>query len=368
MSPVLHLIANGEIAVDKRLLETLAQSSAHARGWDVVVDWRSTAHFGSVAGGTPADALVLMPGEEFDLADVMGKASLPGAPAVRFDLAARPLDPSPMLLHHLRSLALDGLPWAIAAAITGSAHPAIRSDYGRDPDQYGEWRLPTSGAHPVAIAVLVHGGYYRSKWQASLMDDLAIDLADRGWASWNLEYRRPDRDGWSATVDDLRSGVAALARFPQALGVPLVLFGHSAGGQLVLQLAERLQRHPMLPSVALSVSLAGVVDLIAAHDRSLSDGAVNNALGGSPAEVPDRYREASPSLYTTRSAPWLLVQGSDDSADLVEMNRRLAASDAVGRPELIEAPGHHFSVIDPAAAIWALTLDRVTELLAPDHP
>jgi acetyl esterase/lipase len=363
MSPVLHLIANAEIAVDKGLLETLAETSARARGWEIRVDWRSPDQFDVGTDGQAPDALLLMPGEEHEVTELMRSAPPAHLPVVRFDLSDRSLDRSPILLHHLRTLGFAGLPWAIVAVTAASMHPAVRVDYGADPDQYGEWRQPTSGERPGAIGVLVHGGYYRSKWQASLMDDVAIDLARRGWASWNLEYRRPDRHGWVATMDDLHAGVAALYSFPHTRGVPLVLFGHSAGGQLVLQLAEQLRSDPDLPSVALAVSLAGVVDLVAAYDRDLSNGAVNNALGGSPTELPDRYVEASPSLFTDRSTPWLLVQGADDEVDLVEMNRRLAASDSVGRPELVEAPGNHFSVIDPSAAIWGMAVDRVTELL-----
>lgn len=363
MSPLLHLIANAEIAVDEGVLESLAETSARARGWKIRVDWRSPDQFDRGSDGPAPDALLLMPGEEHDVTKLMRSEPPAHLPVVRFDLSDRSRDTTPILLHHLRALGLAGLPWAIAAVTAAAMHPGVRVDYGGDPDQYGEWRQPTSGERPVAVGLLVHGGYYRSKWQASLMDDVAIDLAHRGWASWNLEYRRPDRHGWAATMDDLHAGVAALDSFPQTLGAPLVLFGHSAGGQLVLQLAEQLRRDTHLPSVALAVSLAGVVDLVAAYDRGLSNGAVHNALGGSPTELPDRYGEASPTLFTDRSAPWLLVQGADDEVDLVEMNRRLAASDSVGWPELVEAPGNHFSVIDPSAAIWGMAVDRVTELL-----
>jgi acetyl esterase/lipase len=243
------------------------------------------------------------------------------------------------------------------------ASPAERIEYGSDPDQYGEWRLPDSGETPLTVGVLVHGGYYRSKYRADLMDALALDLARRGWASWNLEYRRPDRHGWAATVDDLRAGIAALERVPHALDAPLVLFGHSAGGQLVLQVAEWMPANLPAVPVALAVSLAGVVDLVAAYELDLSNGAVRGALGGTPQEVADRYRDASPASFTGRRVPWLLVQGREDDPALIDMNRRLAVADAVDRPELIDAPGDHFSVIDPSSPIWNTTMDRVGRIL-----
>jgi hypothetical protein len=36
-----------------------------------------------------------------------------------------------------------------------------------------------------------------------------------------------------------------------------------------------------------------------------------------------------------------------DSQDMIDMNRRLAASKQLGASPLIEIPGDHFSVIDP---------------------
>ena len=250
---------------------------------------------------------------------------------------------------------LDTIAFPIRAFLTAIDHPAERVAYGRDAEQWIEWRRPAGP--PRALAVLVHGGFYRSRWRADLMDALGADLAARGWVSANLEYRRPDRQGWDATVDDVFAGV--LAAQAAAPGLPVVLFGHSAGGQLVLQAVETLG-----PTVVdLAVSLTGVVDLVAAHDRALGEHAIGLALGGSPVEQPMRYAAADPSAWTERRGAWLLVEGDQDSTDLREMNRRLSRREDLGRPELIEGPGDHFSVIDPATPIWAATIDRVEVLL-----
>ena len=51
---------------------------------------------------------------------------------------------------------------------------------------------------------------------------------------------------------------------------------------------------------ALTVSLAGCLDLESIHDRHLSEGAVALALGGSPAQLPRTY---APSSSTATSSP-----------------------------------------------------------------
>jgi acetyl esterase/lipase len=352
----LRVIASASLPLDVTAFETIIDDAVESHGWTYTLE-RPLDVLGALESAS--GPTLVLPGEDLEIA----AESLP-SPLVRYDLGARDLDANPALLHHLRGIGLDGLPWAVAAVISAARHPAERIAYGDHREQWGEWREPLDGRAPRAVAILLHGGYYRSRWQAGLMDELAIDLAERGWAAWNVEYRRPDRHGWEATQDDLHAAVAALADIPAAVGLPIVIFGHSAGGQLSLQLGEWMHSASGIPTPALAVSLAGVVDLERAQQRHLGEGAVAMALGGTREQVPDRYLSASPALFTEHAVEWLLVQGSEDSMDLVEMNRRLAASVALGTPELIEEPGHHFSVIDPRTPIWASAMERVESHLA----
>src|SRR6185437_14369020 len=66
--------------------------------------------------------------------------------------------------------------------------PALHR-YGRDPSQVADLYLP-DGDGPWPVAVVIHGGYWRECYDRSLMDAVCADLAGRGWAAWNLEYRR----------------------------------------------------------------------------------------------------------------------------------------------------------------------------------
>ncbi|MEE3920513.1 alpha/beta hydrolase [Micromonospora sp. BRA006-A] len=214
---------------------------------------------------------------------------------------------------HLAGRGLWGLAWAIRHAVHRLRAPATRIAYGPDPDQWGDLRLPSSpAAGPAPVAVLLHGGFWRSIWGADLMDALAADLARRGYASWNLEYRRPDRHGWDATTQDVEAGLRALREPARDRLVDLdriVVLGHSAGGQLALRAAADLAARPGGPRVALAVSLAGVLDLTEGERRYLGDGAVAAALGGSPVTAPRRYAESDPMLRLPTGCPHCSCRG-----------------------------------------------------------
>jgi acetyl esterase/lipase len=256
---------------------------------------------------------------------------------------------------HLFGRGIGGLTWAIRHAVHRLRHPARRISYGPHADQWAELRLPPDhDARPLPVAVLLHGGYWRSIWGADLMDALSVDLAGRGYAAWNLEYRRPDRHGWDATTADVAAGFAALAtaarEHPLDLGRTAVI-GHSAGGQLALRLAADVA------GIAQAVSLAGVLDLGEGALRRISSGAVPAALGGAPEEIPEVYAAADPLTRLPLGVAQLIVQGLDDDLDLVDFNRRYAARGQRAGDELVhvEQRGDHFAVIDPASDIWRAT-------------
>ena len=176
--------------------------------------------------------------------------------------------------------------------------------YGPGADRFGElWRPAGDGPWPVVA--LLHGGFWRAQRTLELMRPLAADLAGRGFAAWNLEYRRVGQPGggWPGTCEDVAAGLDHLARLAgrEPLDLDrLVVAGHSAGGHLALWSASR----PGLPAGApgagplvaprLVVSLAGVCDLHAGAAGGIGEGAVAEFLGASPDQAPERYRLASP--------------------------------------------------------------------------
>ena len=228
--------------------------------------------------------------------------------------------------------------------------------YGPDPSQIADLHTPASGSG-WPVAVVIHGGFWRARYDRTLMEPLCADLAGRGWAAWNLEYRRigpGGSGGWPQTFDDVGVGIDQLARLNVPIDVGrVVAIGHSAGGHLALWAASRGQTQVALYAV---VGQAAVTDLAQAARLHLSDGAAQELLGGAPADVPERYAAASPVQRLPLGVPTLLVHGAADDTVPVSFSLEfhaaaVAAGDACDL-EVAERDGH-FEHIDPASAAWA---------------
>ncbi|HEY4460632.1 MAG TPA: alpha/beta fold hydrolase [Pseudonocardiaceae bacterium] len=214
--------------------------------------------------------------------------------------------------------------------------------YGPEPDQYRERYLPAQPKHPGTV-LIIHGGFWLPDYDASLGRPLAQDLAERGFTAVNLEYRR---SGWQEMSADVLAGVASLTG-------DVVAVGHSAGGQLAVYAAQ----HGRLAGV---VAQAGVLDLATAAQDRIGGRAVSKLLGGTPEEVPERYREADPIGLPPR-VPVVCVHSRTDQ--LVPFAQSEAYAARTGA-RLIEVPGDHFAHLDTSSPAWAAVLDVLPELLS----
>jgi acetyl esterase/lipase len=241
----------------------------------------------------------------------------------------------------------------------------VRLQYGSDPNQFGDLRLPkTKGPHPVAM--MVHGGFWRAKYDLVHAGHLCAALTKSGVATWNLEYRRVGNSGggWPGTFEDVSSGFAFLRQVSKQHHLNenrVMVLGHSAGGELALCLAAH-QR-----SLRGALSLAGVVDLRRAWELHLSNDAVVEFLGGTPERVPEHYHEASPAEAAITGVPQRLIHGAKDDIVPVEMSRsyREVKKKRGEDVQLIEiADAGHFELIDPQSKAWGAVQETVLKLLA----
>ena len=118
-------------------------------------------------------------------------------------------------------------------------------------------------------------------------------------------------------VKTVLPGVSELVRLgiadPEKVGV----MGHSNGGYGTLALIVQSKRFRA------AVEVDGMGDLLGLYGEMRQDGSAygtsvehgQNALGGSPWEVRERFVENSPLFYLDRTdTPLLIVQGADDTA------------------------------------------------------
>lgn len=231
--------------------------------------------------------------------------------------------------------------------------------YGSSEDQVGDLYLPGNKNRPVIC--LFHGGFWKMPYGRDQLDPVARDLVNRGYAVWNLEYRRIGNPtaGWPGTFDDAIHGIEYLSNIADD-GIALdlnnvAIVGHSAGGHLALWAGATFQnkRQPRdrnCITIKAVVGEAPVADLKRAHELGTGNGTIAKLLGATPTERPDLYMQASPINLLPLRIRQLIIHGNSDDAVPVEISRTYAkqaesAGDAVTLLEL--AAGDHMDFVDP---------------------
>ena len=242
------------------------------------------------------------------------------------------------------------------------AQGPTRVAYGEDPSQFAELTLP--GGEPKGVVVVIHGGFWKAMYDLEYGRPLAADLARRGWAAWNLEYRRVGNGGGvPETLDDVSAGIDALA--DQDLDLTHVLaLGHSAGGHLATWAGSRAasQRWPAKVPLTGIVSQAGVVDLVSAYDAGLGSGAVEAFLGHRPGSADG---DVDPIQEVPLDVPVWCVHGrGDDVVPISQSEAYVAAAREAGAEAHLDAvDGDHFSIIDTGGVAWSRTVEILDGLL-----
>lgn len=233
---------------------------------------------------------------------------------------------------------------------SGLVAPVLQLAYGPHNQQTVECWDPAGDGPPQGVAVLVHGGYWRAAFDASLMAPLAQDLTQSGWAVANVEYRRHGNGGgWPTTGDDVRAAVAAVAAtsWREQCKGPVIGVGHSVGGQLALLAVD------LLDAV---VALAPVTDVARTYRERLGEDAAAEFFGVSPEEDPAVYESASPLSRLPLSAPTLIVHGATDQRVPVSHSMDFVArARAAGSQIDFESPHEldHLAAIDPSTPSWS---------------
>jgi acetyl esterase/lipase len=221
--------------------------------------------------------------------------------------------------------------------------------------------VPRDGKGPYPLVVLLHGGYWRAFYGKVVMKALAADLVRRGFATWNVEYRRIGRrqgGGYPMTFDDVANGIDYVASIDDSrldLG-DVTFIGHSAGGHLALWAASRNGERRVVPNRV--IAQAPITNLVTVGEPAYA------LMGCEPRDDPDRWAECDPMQLLPIGAPLLLVHGEDDATIAVQRTRAYAeAARAAGDDvTLVEPkPGGHRSHVDPRSTAWRAAMEWLTE-------
>jgi 3-dehydroquinate dehydratase-2 len=223
--------------------------------------------------------------------------------------------------------------------------PPSTHRYGPDADNVLDIRTP-DGDGPFKVAVLVHGGFWRSIYGRDLMDPMAIDLLEHGWATVNIEYRR-GAGSYPAACEDVDRALdwvksnALQHRFDPGT---IVAIGHSAGGYLVVNAAH------VRDDLAGVVGLSAVTDLVASSEERPQDDPVAAFIGGPRATHGALWSEAE--ITGHPASPISLIHGALD----VDVNPSQSESYVQLRgghtPLSMLGDTGHMELIDPSHAAW----------------
>ncbi len=235
-----------------------------------------------------------------------------------------------------------------------AAPPDAVVAWGSAPDQVADVRHGGARAAQRPLLAIVHGGFWRPRYDRAHTAPMAAALAASGWTVASLEYRRIPGDP-DATVADVRSALSALPALIEGHDGDVVAIGHSAGGHLVLLAASR----PPTPNLRGVLALAPVADLRLAQELSLGDGAVSAFLGTDSAARADLdpLHSPTPPIATT------ILQGADDTT----VPATIAQSYAGAHPQVglrVLRDCGHYAVIDPLSAAWAAVVEEIEALAA----
>ncbi len=253
--------------------------------------------------------------------------------------------------------------------------------YGSHPSQFVRMHLPAGNHLPVVV--IVHGGFWRTKYGIELAEPLAADLTKFGVAAAAIEYRRVgDGGGWPTTMADVARAVDHLATAGQYVAGGRLLLdrvaavGHSAGGQLAAWLTHRkalrsgtagsISSASQFVPILGAVSQAGVLDLVGASDERLGNGAVDDLMQGAARSVPQRYHHSSPLAHVGDGARVVCVHGdADDVVPLSQSQRYVDAAVRAGDPvRLAVLPGAgHMELVDVDHEGWSVSRDALLQMV-----
>ncbi|MBD2088808.1 alpha/beta hydrolase [Microcoleus sp. FACHB-1515] len=182
------------------------------------------------------------------------------------------------------------------------------------------------GIYPAIVAI------YGGAWRAGSPSDNADFnryMAAKGYVVWAIDYRHAPQFRFPIQLEDVKTALQFIRDHAAEYETDvdrIGLIGRSAGAHLAM-LAGYQANDAVIRSV---VNYYGPVDLAQGYADPPSPDPIDTRavleafLGGTPAELPEQYRQASPIEFVNRSTPpTLLIYGSRDHIVQAKFGRSL---------------------------------------------
>ena len=225
--------------------------------------------------------------------------------------------------------------------------------YGETPRQFFDLFLAERG--PEKLAVFIHGGYWRSL-EPRMFSHMARGMLAHGISVAVAGYDLCPQVQVAGIVDEIRRACAYLwRRFERRL----LVYGHSAGGHLAACMLATDWKKLGMPADAVPAACAvsGVFDLTPLIGISMNADLRLDLL---------EARRVSPLFWPAPRGRTLdVIGGAEESPEFLRQSREIAetwaAAGASTRYE--EAPGNHFTVLDPLADPASAMTKRLAALI-----
>jgi acetyl esterase/lipase len=255
--------------------------------------------------------------------------------------------------------------------------PAATISYGPSALQVADLRLP-EGKGPFPVAVIIHGGCFMSSVdKRGGIAAFAAALTAKGFATWNIEYRRvgDHGGGWPGTFQDIASAIDKLMDVAprHELDLKRVSFvGHSAGAYFALWAASRSKleapwnKVKVRPVGVAAIDGPGTLASFVGVDAQVCGRPVIVPLmGGTPTQRPKEYAIASPQDHLPLGLPQFLVQA--DLGDIMQPYENAAKAKGDRVVTLVPPNANHFDVVTPSTPNGKAVVNFIAEGLLPLH-
>lgn len=274
--------------------------------------------------------------------------------------------PNLVVAQNIRPRDVDALP---------ATEPNIISNYGTDPLQFGELRLPI-GKGPFPVVVVIHGGCWTNGFATKQNTaPIASDLTSAGFATWNIEYRQVGSPGagwpgtfldWGNATDHLRT----LAKDNRLDLSNVTVIGHSAGAHAALFVASRSRlpvqsevrgKDPLTVKAVVAIDGPGDLGRFVGLDAEICGKPVIEPLiGGSIDTHPIRFSEASPLAQLPLGVRQGLISSSRVLSPEVAEAYRAAATKAGDTVDVrVFGDSGHFEPIAPGSSEWRVVKELI---------